>query len=282
MNKSVFKLCFTGMATLVLTLSAMTSRADDIDMLLEQSGISKQVAEFPALVKSGFMQGIQQGAPVPGEVAVAMANSLDESIKPSMILDDIHSSIEAQLSEDDIDSLLSWYESDTGKAITAAEVAASTPEAAEAIMANGKQLLADTDRVQIAQELDQLLGATDLAMDIQEHSSSAVYSALMAAVQPDQAPDLDGFKAQMSAVEPQMRADIQQLIAAQFVYTYRDIDDSTMAEYVDYLKQPATQRFNKATMAGLNSSFEKATNDWASKLADIIKSAAEEQGAQGQ
>ncbi len=265
--------------TALICLLTAPARADGIDRLLGQSGLTQQVNEFPAQVKAGFMQGIQQGGPIPDGVLAALSDSIDNSIAPAVILDEIRTSIKQAVSDDEVATLLDWYSSDIGKKITAAEAEASKPESYQYIMNNATQLLSDTRRVEMAHKLDALIGATDMAMDIQEFSGQAVYTAIMTAMVPEQKVDLSGYKAQMAAIEPQARESIRQLIAASFVYTYRNLDDSTLNQYMDYLSRPLTRRFNDAAIAGLNKGFETVVTRWADEVAAILKTAIAQQSA---
>jgi len=252
-------------------LSIASTKEDNLDRLFLLSGLTKQVGQFPEMVKAGFMQGVQQGASIPEKEISLMLDSADKTILPSVILSEIQHSLEKSLSNEDIEKLLEWYESDVAKRITAAEEKASTPEAYQQMMNSAQQLLANTKRVNVAARLDDLLGATDMAMEIQEFSGVAVYSAIMTAMAPDQELNLDKYKSQMAAMEPQMRANIQQLVSVSFVYSYQGIDDDSLTKYEAFLNRSITKKFNDSAIKGLNRGFEKVVADWADDLATILK-----------
>ena len=67
-----------------------------------------------------------------------------------------------------------------------------------------------------------------------------------------------------------MRANVQQLVLVSFVYSYKDVDDESLAAYEAFLNRPETMKFNDSTIAGLNSGFEKVVADWADGLAEIL------------
>lgn len=271
MTNKTPKFLFIAFISLFCSLSIASTREDNLDRLFLLSGITKQVGEFPGMVKAGVMQGVQQGASIPENEISLILESVDKTILPSVILSEVQHSLEKSLSNDDIEKLLEWYESDLGKRITAAEEKASTPESYQQMMNSAQQLLANTKRLDLAARLDELLGATDMAIEIQEFSGVAVYSAIMTAMAPDQELNLASYKSQMAAMEPQIRANIQQLVSVSFVYSYQEIDDDSLAKYEAFLNRSITKKFNDSAIKGLNRGFEKVVTDWAGDLATILK-----------
>lgn len=225
MIKRKTKLLLATFLCLFCSLSFASVSDNPIDKLLDLSGLTKQVREFPGLVKAGMEQARQQGTSIPEDLFSKMLKSADKSILPSEILDEIRSSLNKTISKDEAKKLLKWFESDLGKNITVAEKKASTPEAYQQMIGNAQALLTDSKRVEFAKRLDKLLGATDMTMNIQNYSGLAVFSAIMTAVTPDQPLNIEAYKSQMLAMEPQMRANIEQIVIISFIYSYKTIDD---------------------------------------------------------
>lgn len=278
MKNQTLKFLFVVFISSFCSLCIASTKVNSLDRLLRLSGLTKQVGEYPGLVKAGFIQGAQQGGSIPDTEISLILGSADRAILPSTILSEIRDSLKFSLSDEDIEILLKWYESDIGKRITAAEEEASTPEAYQQMMNSAQKLLENTKRVEMAARLDELLGATDMAMRIQEFSGLAVYSAIMTAMAPNQELNLDAFESQMAAMEPQMRENIQQLVLVSFVYSYQQIDDDSLAKYEAFLNRPVTKNFNDSTIKGLSRGFEKVVSSWASDIASILKSRANIQG----
>ena len=277
MKKQTPKFLCVVFISLFCSLCMASTKENNLDKLFLLSGITKQVSELPGLVKTGFIQGVQQGTAISENEISLMLESADKTILPSVILDEIKYSLEKSLSNEDIESLLKWYESDIGESITAAEEKASTPEAYQQMMNSAQQLLENTKRVEVAARLDELLGATDMTMEIQKFSGVAIYSAIVTAMAPDQELNIDAYKSQMAAVEPQMRANIQQLVIVSFVYSYQQIDDDSLAKYETFLNRSVTKNFNNSTIKGLSRGFEKVVANWANDIAAILKNKVNQQ-----
>lgn len=266
-------LFFTVFLGLFSSICLADQRESNIDKLMALSGINKQIASFPDQVKAGFLQGANQGG-IGEERVSKILESADNTIVPDVILGEIRSSLAASLSDEETATLLKWYESDIGRRVTAAEEAASTPEAYEEMLGNAQMLMENDKRVQMAMRIDELVGATKMGMEMQESSSAAIYSAMMAAMAPGQPVDFEAYKKEMEKIEPQMREQMQSLVMLSFLHTYQPVSDDDMAKYEAFLSRPTTKKFNDSALSGLARGFDKVVKDWAGELAVIMKSEA--------
>lgn len=242
-----------------------------VNKLLDLSGLSKQVDQFPDLLKGGLDQAKQQGTPFPEDAYLIALKSIDEKIRPEEIIERIKDSLKQSMTEKEGDILLKWYESDLGKEITKKEENASTAESFEEIMKIAPVLLERSEDVAFAKKLDALLGATDMNMAIQENTGIAVFSAIMTLMQPNESLDLKPFKAQMDAARPQTRAAIEQMITASMVYTYRDIDTDKLNKYETFLKEPTSKKFHTDTTENLAKGLELSMSKWIVEFALELK-----------
>ncbi|WP_444917268.1 DUF2059 domain-containing protein [Microbulbifer sp. JMSA003] len=274
MGTQAVKVIFALFISTFCSLCLAADKVANLDKLMLVSGFTKQVEGFPELVKSGFTEGVQQGAPIPQDKLQKILESADNTILPSIIMDEVRSSLSTSLTDKDVEVLLAWYESDIGKKITKAEEEGSSEEAFQNLMANAQQLMADTKRVEMATRIDQLVGATDMAMEMQISTGIAVYSAVMAVMAPGQEINLDAYKAQMEAMKPQMRQNVEQFVTLSFVQTYQGFDDASLAKYEEFLSQPEAKKFNSSSMAGLNKALTQVIGRWSGDMASILKNEA--------
>lgn len=244
---------------------------ESIDKLLDLSGLTNQVGQFPGLIKTGVEQAKQQGSPITdGEYSV-IVNSIDKSILASEIIEGIRTAVKSSIGEKELQQLLVWYESDLGKEITLAEENASTPQAYQQMMQSAQSLLQNTERVEFANRLDMLLGATDMTMDLQRSTGIAVYSAVMTVMQPDTPVNIDAFEAQMDAASEQTRAAIKQVVNISYVYSYQDIEVTKLKKYESFLNDGTTQKFNKTIMESMSKGLESSISNFANELANELK-----------
>ncbi len=271
MIKNQYKLLLAAICFFASSLSYADVSDESINKLLDLSGLTMQVDQFPDLIKAGMEQAKQQGTPIPDAEYRSMVNSADVSILPSEIIEEIRVSLKNSINEKEAQKLLTWYESDLGKEITHAEESASTPEAYQQMMQSAQSLLNNSERVEFANRLDMLIGATDMTLGIQEHTGIAVYSAIMTVMQPGTPINIEPFKAQMDAVSVQTRAAIKQIVTISFVYSYKNIETYKLKKYETFLNDTITMKFNKTIMASMNKGLESSVSNWAGSLAKIFK-----------
>jgi len=265
------------MMSLLCMLSAADAAQSPADTLLTLSGMTKQVEDIPDTVKMGFLQGIEQEGGMPDDLIEAIMKSADEKLSAAVILDDIRARVDKTVSKEEIRALLYWYESDTGRKITAAEEYASSPEGINDMARNIDRLLSDDKRVKEAKRMDELLGTTDRLLAMQENIMLATVASLSSVMLPDEPFDIEAFKSQQAQMEPQMRANVHAYVIVSFVYAYQSLSDSELARYENFLVTPAAKKFNDAAFEGMNSGLEKIMSAWSKALWILLKELQDEE-----
>ena len=267
-------------ALLVLfSTTSMAAAISDasIDKLLALSGLNKQMEQLPGTVRAGIAQARQKGANIPDAEFTEMTNIIVNSFQPANMIKAIRTELKNNLTTADSKALLSWYESKEGKMIASTEEAASTPESYNQMIKDAKTLLADEKKLAMARRIENALNSVDMAMQIQENTGIAVYTAIMTAVDPTKKPEVEPFRSQMSAQYPQIRARLEQFIHLTLIHSYKNVDDATMNKYAAFLEKPATRKFNKGVMEGMTNAIKFSTELMAQDMAQLFKSAAAKQ-----
>lgn len=257
--------------------AAATELSDDsLGKLLDLSGINKQVAAYPGLVKAGVEMAQARAAQQKQNALsdadyTALKNAMAEAFQPGPILQATGAAVKKKVSEADATQLIAWFQSDLGKKITQAEVDASTPEARQDMMAKAQTLLADKERMAFARKLDALLHATDEGIKLQERTATAMYTAVNKQMHPDQPLDIKGFNQKIEAVLKQARPNIEMSTLVTFAYTYRNMDMGSLNKYAAFLARPATRRFNDSSRAGMLEGVDQAVTKVADNVAEMAK-----------
>ncbi len=271
MRRATHLTCLFGLYLFML-LPVQAATDAEFERLMELSGTTRQVEEFQRGVRLGLEQGAGQGSRLPPAALEQMMVGVDQHIRPEVILDEIRYAVLKRMNREDVSTLLRWYESELGRRITQAEIAAARPESVERMMASADELLAMEERVAWARRLDLLVGSTDMNMAVQADIGAAVYRALLTSMNPDEPVDLAPFEEQMAAVQPQLREMMEQLVTLNVVHTYRDFDLPTLARYEAFLNEPLSVMFNKAIGQGMRAGIARTVDAW---LADVVRIARE-------
>lgn len=262
-----FSRAVVALTTLLLATVSLAATPSDksVATLLELSGIDQQISEFPGAMKSGIAQAGQAGQ-IPANLATQMQQQIDISLNEGRMLAGIQQSVQQQMTAAEVTELLAWYQSDTGRLITAEEAKASDPKAQQEMMAQAQQLMQQTPRVKQAQRINQAAGVTEITVEMQKQVSIAIFAALSQAMQPQQEPNIAGFKAQLTKIEPQIRQQLNQVVVVALVYTYRNLETEPLTAYENFLIQPATQKFNRTVTASISQSIESVVLQWAANM----------------
>lgn len=265
-----YRLLFAAVFFLLSSLSYAGISDRSASKLLDLSGLTKQVEQFPAVMKAGLQQAHQQGGSIPDAEFAVMVNSIDESFDPGQMIKSIKLPLKKELSKKEAKKLIAWYESDLGKKITQAEEQASTPKGYQEMMASAQSLLANKERVAQAKKIDELVGATDMTMEVQKNTSVAIYSAMLTAANPGKPLDLEPIKAQIDSQMAQARASVEQMVIVSFVYSYRNIAIKDLKKYEEFLARPTTKKFNNTVIEAMMKSLESSIVNWAKKLGEML------------
>ena len=236
--------------------------------LLDLSGLDKQIDAFPGTIKQGIAMAMQaSGSALPVDLAQSLNAAVDRAVVPYNIKTAIGTSLFNNLNARNLNVLFKWYESDIGKRIAAAEVAASSEAAVQEMMSSIQELMGDADSVSTAMEIDDIVGATDSGMRIQLNIQVATIIGVQKAANPNQSIDPEVLKEQINAQLEAGRADMRNMVVASFVYTYKDFSDSDMQEYIEFLKTDSAKNFYRIVMSGIEMEIGKAGEVFAEMLA---------------
>jgi hypothetical protein len=238
--------------------------------LLDIAGISKQVAQFPALFKGSVEQNAQQGMVVSLAQHQAILSSIDSSVLPSDILAGINSAVKAGINQDEAVALMTWYQSPLGKKIVKAEESAQSDQAYQQMVSQKKSLLDNVQRVAFAQRLNALLGAAEMTDKIHQNLQLVVNTNILQALVPDRSPDIATLKTQLQDVNSKINPAIEQMVVLSFVYSYQGLSNEELIKYEKFLSHPGTIKFNKIIMSGIKSGLQSANLRWLDTTAVVL------------
>lgn len=250
--------------------SSATISDNSLDKLMQQSGLNKQIQAIPSGILAGMQQSVQQGAPIDNEQLTKIQDSVNSAFQPTQISNTVSGTLKGVLSENEAEELLAWYGSALGKKITVAEEKASEASSYQDMLSQAQTLMADEERVALARRIDTLVKASEMSLDIQKYTAVAVYTSVAKALQPGKAVDIEPFEAELAKQETQMRQQIQQLITLSLVYNYRDFSIDEINQYIDFLKQPASKKFNNKALDGMKVAINSAVDNMAETLASVF------------
>ncbi len=264
----------TLVPALVILLSCMSYAGEkeisqgSVNKLMIVTGLNTQVADLPDAIFSGIeLRVAQKGVELPAEKLQAIRSILDTYFKVTRILSYIKRDIANTLSEAEAQELFVWYGSAVGKKITEAEKKSGTPEAVQQMMNEQQTLLADKERIAVAQQLDALTASTDFLVLLQKNATLSAVAAISSGTDPEtSAEQMEDMKIALDAQEPQIREALEEVVILSFLYTYKGIDLKELHEYVVFLEKPASKKLTSVITKSMYHSLNQSMNQMAARL----------------
>lgn len=248
-------LSFISLLFISSTLFASDPIERAIDDLMVLSGAEKQLADVGGSIVAGIDQ---QGGQLDYELKQKITTSVNQAYNSKAIKQHVRQNLKQKLSVKDIKQLFVWLKSDLGKKITRQEELASTAQAMAEFSGVAAQLKSSQARTDLFKKLDNSLNMTQASIDMAMFTSVAVTTGLISGMPVEQRPP----ESQMQAILAQMRPQIESGIAAQIndlmLYTYRNISDSELEQYITFNLSHSGQKYNKALMGGMNTAMNEA------------------------
>ncbi len=227
-----------GLALLGLHgLSGAEVPAATAEALMHKSGVWAQLGDVAAQVKAGMAQSMQ--ADGLDDEDVERLNALaDSAFSAERLRTSFLQVLSQRATPADSASALKWYDSPSGKAMTALEEASSASfDDMNRVMAEGNQALAKASakRQTLLSQTVKATRAVEGMVTLQIHTAVAVLQGVAKVVpnQP-QLPAADLRKA-FEAQRPQMVASSLGVALSMFALTYQSASDKALAQYVKFL-----------------------------------------------
>jgi hypothetical protein len=274
-------LCLFSFSTFA-TEGEESAKEKAINLVIEKSGISRQVEQIP----NQFMQNIQQKAAAVGEgggvntIFASLADAVQHAYNIDKIKEEVSEHLSKSLTDDDVIAILEWFASEEGQFITQQEIKASTAATTPAGMAEMSAFLEnlsmvepDSARKAIITDLNEAVKATEFVVDTTLNTTIAFMKAMQqtlpqAAGQPSQEQEaLEQIEAQRAVITPIL----QQAVEKTLLYTYKDTNDETLKAYVEFCKSNAGSKFYQASLSALKGAMGSANTELAMHFANSLK-----------
>lgn len=257
-------------------LTAADGKEQLLNDLYRKSGLEKQVAQAPDLLKSGFVQASKTDPHLKGlpkdkmeRIVLSIPTVFSgESIKEA-IMDEIRTSMSA----DAMKKAISWLDSPLGRKFTQWEEASTTVEAyaeQQAFIANLDIGQVPAQRRALLQKLDEAMNASEANVDMAMSMQLAITVAIVATLPTERQPTRKQLESIMEKTRPQIESMIKAQSLGSFLFTYRQSTDDELESLIAFASSPEGKTFQKATMSGFRKALVNGSFTWGGVIADIL------------
>ncbi|MBV1952096.1 MAG: hypothetical protein KUG64_07885 [Cycloclasticus sp.] len=252
----ILVLVFTSEATIAAEIRQKT-----LESLTKLSGIDEGFNEHADTVKQRTYKQLRaQKISLSEQELDEMNKAIDENFSNSSFLHEVTAEIKKSVSEEDAQQLLVWLKSDSWKAITKA-VSKDTSTEDEADMLKMYEapeiLMSDQQRTSYVAEIEELTKITELIMNLQVNAQSIALETCSCPKDLNHE-ILQKAKDRLTASLLESTDTMKQSLHMYFMFVYRDINNSELQKYVDFLDQPYSHTLNDAVSKGIRSGYHNA------------------------
>lgn len=251
--KSVQKLGYLLAFSLLGLIAANAQKANAADhtgFVLQHMAVDAVIQELPNSIATGLQGAIAQGMAVPADVATTIVQQAQQHFSWTELQPKLHALLEKQLSPSQLQNWASFYQTDLGKRMAAADRKGSDAEVMQHVMQRGPEILtrlaADTTRMALVQSLVDATHALDRATD-----SSALFAltldwAMVSSMphHPDK-PTFEQLENEMAAQRFVIRSQMAQLVLAHTAWVYEDFSITELQSILQQVTSPAGQALYK-------------------------------------
>jgi hypothetical protein len=262
---------------LPISVYAQIQNDAQVQELYVKSGLEKQLEQLPLVIQATFEQASQVDKRVqklPGNVSSIIKASIQQAFKPASLKETVLTEIRAKLATQDIKKVLAWLESPLGRKCTQLEEDASTPEA----LAKMQQYAAriqnsppSAERLKIIRKLDSAVKGTEGGVELAIDSQVAIALATISTLPAEQQRSLESISREFEKNRPQLEAMVRAQVLLSFLYTYRNLTDAEIQQYIDFAASPGGSKYHSVTEEALKKAFLAGSVRWGKSIGEAIK-----------
>lgn len=238
------------------------------DSVVRTSPIDEVVAQYPAMMSQGVREGLMQSGRVEPFVANTISNVVSNAFSAAEIRARVVEDLDQGLSDQQLESVLAWYETPLAERISQAEVAASNPTAWKKVEAGAPALqkkYEGSERARLFTRFDRAARATESAVDTTVAVQLGLASA-MAAFNGSKGPTFEQLQQKIESQRGMLRGMVAQQVYDGYLYTYQDFSSSELEDYVEFLESDAGTAFTRVVTNSIQQSITEPVESIGNQL----------------
>lgn len=263
--------------TMESSLATPPSR-QSLEELLTASGLDTDLRMFEQNIVAGAVVSALKSNPQDETrkslVDMLLAKNLRETFQYSLLLDEVTYFLKKQVTEEDVQEALDWYQSDLGQRIVQTQTAASTREGSAAMQREKNELLNQHDLIAMATQADEAIGISDTMVDLQINAQKALVLAGLAIIAPGK--DISEIEhTNWADIKTAKRDTLRQPLAQQyqlsFAYSMKTFSPGEREQYRNFMLKPGNIKIVNATLTGISKAVEIGAHNFMDKINNDLK-----------
>ncbi|MFN2361009.1 MAG: DUF2059 domain-containing protein [Marinobacter sp.] len=238
------------------------------DSVLRASPIDQIVAQYPAMMSQGVREGLKQSGRVEPFVANTVSSVVSNAFSAEEIRAQVVEDLDQGLNDQQLSSVLAWYETPLATRISRMEVAASRPAAwkkVEAAAADLQEKYKGSERSKLFERFDSAARATESTVDTTVAVQLGLASA-MAAFNGSNGATFEQLQQKIEGQRGMLRGMVAQQVYTGYLYTYQKLSTPELKEYIEFLESDAGSAFTRVVTNSIQRSITEPVESVGSQL----------------
>jgi len=236
---------------LVLPVPAFAQSRDALQTaqhLVTACGLSVQLPGFVGQMKQ---QMAQQRGQVSAEVMVMLADAATEAFRADVLEADIVADLAKRLPPDEMNRVIAWLETPTGRRVTRAEEAASTMDsvALQKFIEQMKSNSPAETRVSLIREVISATYVESIIVRSMQAMALGMALGMDSTLPVERRVGMARIEAMVKSALPEdkLREQLRASLPPTYLYTYRNVSDEDLHGYVSFLSTATGQHYSEQT-----------------------------------
>lgn len=265
--------------TFAVGAQAQQASSEDIDRLLQRSGIEHFLEALPQQVGEGLAAAIAEdpdGTALLADSVQSLQDSANTTFASGQLAPVIRQVLERRIDADVAREVLAWLDSPLGTRLTLLENVASSPDFPRQLEAYMRTLPDNppaAERLELLQELDRAANITESGIEVVLHMQLALVVAVVETLPEQQRPTIAELLQSLESERPAIEQMLKQVSLSSLLFTYRDVSDADLQQYIAFLGSPAGKLFQSSLIEGLDLALIQAVRRWGNEVGRTLKAA---------
>ncbi|HEY5657968.1 MAG TPA: hypothetical protein VIY27_09280 [Myxococcota bacterium] len=230
-----------------------------MDEIFFLSGLEAQLGAVGDNLGAAIEPQIQYLPPAQGQ---ALQRAVLREFDADLLQRDVERHLEQAHNPRHAERVLEWLRSPIGRRIAKLDLAAAQPEAATELQAYALGLANNPPpvaRIALIRQLDVATGMTDFTVDATLTSALATALGASGALPAAQQATEEEIRATLEAQRQVLRPEIEKMMIASMLYSYRSLGDDELRRYIDFSESESGRWYHESVKRALLDTLEDAS-----------------------
>lgn len=240
---------------------ALERKTELIQALLSSSGLENRIEGLPPLISSVLVRGTM-AAGNPNGVALRLRQIVASTFRAKLIRDRIAVLLQERMTEEELLTVIGFFQSNLGRTIVALEKDASLAGGYKKMRGMSDQLKQQNrkspHRAKLIEGIDAATQGSLIAVSLAENMRMGVGNSLLTAALRFDRSSRAGLKARVEASKFRLTGRVTQQIFTSYLYIFRGVSDDKLQAYLKFAREGAGATYYAAMSDGIRMALSQA------------------------